>query len=179
MKSLRIFLLFVFLISFVGCQKNSEPLELNIFGPETNGLHSSISLTSTRLRQGESTTASVIIQNVLHENVTIKAVPMFALYNSQNFQCYLSYFDVTKTQEANLLQSSKQHPEVTLTLSPKEEIKRDIDITRLGWLSPVDSRMATKTFFQVVAKDTYTLRFELDLANGGKIQSNAVRIVVE
>ena len=179
MKLFRMFLFIFLLIAFLGCQKNREPLGLNIFGPETNGVRSSINLTSTRLHQGESATVSVIIQNVLPETVTLKAVPMFALYNSKNFQCYLSYFDITKTQEANLLQSSKQHPEVTLNLLPKEEIKRNIDLTRLGWLLPVDSHLATKTFYQVIAKGTYTLRFELRLTDGGKIQSNAIRIVVE
>lgn len=177
MKS-NIIILTLFLFLYLSCQKSTEPINEIKWGQESQGLMLSLSPNGIILSEDEPGEIMLTIKNTTSEQISFELYATLNMYDQGKIQRYLSYFDAMASDVNSLYESSKNHPKSEFVLEENGERKYRIDLTKLGWVSPVDSYPPRLDFYQKVEKNNYTLVAEFHLMSDSVITSNKIGLEI-
>ena len=144
------------------------------WGQPSKGLRCSITLSKTRLMQGDKAVVSVRVENVSGGPVALTVLPAFTL--SDSVPRWLALADITgKDPEFG------HNSRLALSLDRSASLSSEIDISSLYWALMIQSSTPTKHLYEVVPPGTYTLRLDIEVVGGGAtdwIRSNEVSITI-
>jgi hypothetical protein len=168
-----------FLIILFSCQNSIDPLNIVIWGEKSNGLQLSISIDDNRLTEVESGTVILIVKNVTDKEIANELYATLNLYDEGNILRYISYFDLMAKDITSLYESSRAHPKSNFQINSNSQRKYEIDITKLGWIQPQDSRPPYAEFYDLILKSRYRLVSELHFIFKGEVHSNSIQIEID
>ncbi len=171
MKTLFI-LLIASLFVFSACKKSTAPLIDISWGEASHGLQIALSPNALNLCEGQAGEIQLAVQNVTSDSLSLELYATLNLYDSAAVLRYVSYFDISAKDLESLYASSHSHFTSVFKMAANEQKRYRINITRLGWVTPADSRPPYATFYDLVAKNRYTLTCELWLTAGRTVRSN-------
>ncbi|MGD9487167.1 MAG: hypothetical protein AB7W47_04055 [Calditrichaceae bacterium] len=172
-----IYIYIFFLIFFISCQESSEPLRA--WGEASNNLQLSLDISDDHLTEGESGIANLLVKNISDEQITHELYATFNLYDEENILRYISYFNLMAEDMISLYESSKTNPKSNFVISPNDQREYQIDISKLGWVQPQDSRPPYAEFYDLIQKNKYIFVSELHLISNGEVHSNLINVEIK
>lgn len=174
-----LFVVIFFLTTGFNCKKSSKSVDPITWGEETNGLQLSLIAYCQTITDNQPGEIGIIVKNSSSAVIEHDLYAMLQLIDEEKRIYYVSYFNLMSNTMDELYESSKVHPETKLKINSGQMIEFRIDITKLGWVLPIDSRPPHADFSEIVIKSKYKLLFQIELVSDSMVYSNPINIEIK
>jgi len=129
-----------------------------IWGEISNGVKMSIEVDHTVWKENEPVVTDIWIKNVSEADVTFEGLFIFKLFDASGLLEYEAPIDfIAASYEIDSRSSTP------ITISKDSQYQKQIDLTGLGWVLPIQSSPPDTPFYELVEKGYYRLRLDVEI----------------
>lgn len=158
--SKRLGLIVCLAVFLTGCDQRSDLIMAPgmLWGDISHGVQMSIDVDHTVWQENDPVVTDIWIKNVSEEEVTFEGLFIFKLLDVSGRTQYEAPLDfISATYEIDSRSST------TITISKDSQYQKQIDLSGLGWVLPVQSSPPDTPFYDLVRKGQYWLRLDVEI----------------
>ena len=129
-----------------------------VWGEISFGVRLSIDVDHAVWKEEEPINTDINLENVSENDIEFEGIFIFQLIDSQGFVQYHAPFDfIEKQYNIDRVRATE------VIISKGCRLQKNVDISSLGWVIPIQSSPPQFPFYQLVNAGTYTLRLDVEI----------------